>query len=305
MPTLWPPVMTAISKLQVLFMTTISHNLTGKIDGDTITIISSINEIAHEMEIPFFIVGATARDILLQHAHDIHSTRATIDIDIGVFVSDWAGFHNLKNALVESGQFKPGKLTQRLFFYKDNLPVDIVPFGKIARDGETIIWPPKHEIEMSIAGFQECYQYAVSVLIREKPDLIVKVVSLAGLAILKIVSWDDNIERRGKDSADLYIVIRNYIEAGNMERFFEEGGDILKEESSDYDLSSARFLGREISKIASPATKTKLIDILRREASSLQGHKIALTLIGQDSFQNESYDRVVEFFNALLRGLLD
>lgn len=286
-------------------MTTISHNLIGKIDDNTVTIISSIDGITHGMGIPFFIVGATARDLLLQHAHDIHSTRATIDIDIGVFVSDWARFHNLKNALVESGQFKPGKLTQRLFFYQNNLPVDIVPFGKIARDGETISWPPKHEIEMSIAGFQECYQYAVSVLIREKPDLIVKVVSLAGLAILKIVAWDDNIERRGKDAADLYIVIRNYIEAGNMGRFFEEGGDILKEESSDYDLSSARFLGREISKIANPTTKTKLIDILQREATSPQGHKIALNLIGQDSFQNESYDRAVAFFNALLRGILD
>jgi predicted nucleotidyltransferase len=57
----------------------------------------------------------------------------------------------VKNTLVESGQFKPGKLTQRLYFYKDNLPVDIVPFGKIARDGESISWPSKHEIEMSIS----------------------------------------------------------------------------------------------------------------------------------------------------------
>jgi predicted nucleotidyltransferase len=222
-------------------MTTISHNLIGKIDGNTVAIISSIDKISHNLGIPFFIVGATARDILLQHAYDIHSTRATIDIDIGVFVSDWAQFQNLKEALIKSGQFKPGKLTQRLF-HKGNNPVDIVPFGKIAKIGKTISWPPKHEIEMSIVGFQECYQYAVAVLIRKNPDLVVKVVSLAGLAILKIVSWDDSIERRSKDAADLFIIIRNYIEAGNMGRFFEEGSDILRGESSDYDLSSARFL---------------------------------------------------------------
>jgi predicted nucleotidyltransferase len=256
------------------------------------------------MGIPFFIVGATARDILLQHAYDIHSARATMDIDIGAVVSDWAQFQSLRDSLVKSGQFKPGSLAQRLF-YKDNHPVDIVPFGRIAKDRESISWPPKHEIEMSVVGFQECYQYAVSILIRDNPDLVVKVVSLAGLAILKFVSWDDDIERRGKDAADLYTIIRNYIEAGNLERFFEEGSDIPQKESSDYDLSSARFLGREIAKIAKPATKTKLINILQREASSPQGNKIALNLLRQNSFQNGSYDRIVEYFDALLRGILD
>ena len=127
---------------------------------------------------------------------------------------------------------------------------------------------------MSIVGFQECYQHAISVLVRVGPDLVVKVVSLAGLAILKLVSWDDSIERRGKDAADMFIIIKNYIAAGNMDRFFEEA-DILKEEDSDYDRSSARFLGREIARMASQATKAKLVGILDREASS-QYHKIAM-----------------------------
>jgi predicted nucleotidyltransferase len=50
--------------------------------------------------------------------------------DIGVFVSNWDQFTALKNELVNSGQFKPVKQTQRLF-YKDNGPVDIVPLALI------------------------------------------------------------------------------------------------------------------------------------------------------------------------------
>lgn len=285
-------------------MKDISYNLIGKMDDNSVSILSEIDIIARKLGLSFFVVGATARDILLKHAHDIHSKRATIDIDVGVFVSGWDQFQALKNELVNSGQFKPAKLTQRLF-YNDNFPVDIVPFGKIAKDDGTISWPPEHEIEMSVVGFQDCYQHAISVLIRENPDLVVKVVSLAGLVILKIVSWDDNIERRGKDAADLFLIIRNYIEAGNMERFFEVDGDILQEEASDYDLSSARFLGREISRMASPTAKTKLIDILEREAYSPQGHKIAMNLLCQNSFEKEPYERIVEDFAALLRGILD
>ena len=47
---------------------------------------------------------------------------------------------------------------------------------------------------MSVVGFQEFYQHAVSVMVSADPDLIVTVVSLAGLAMLKLVSWDDNID---------------------------------------------------------------------------------------------------------------
>jgi predicted nucleotidyltransferase len=68
-----------------------------------------------------------------------------------------------------------------------------------------------------------------------------------------------------------------------MDRFFEEA-DILKEENSDYDRSSARFLGREMAKIASQAMKDKLLGILEREAVSSQGHQIALDVLRRDTF---------------------
>lgn len=285
-------------------MTNILHNLAGKIDDKTVAILSEIDQAAGNLKLPFFIVGAMARDILLQHAHNIHTTRATLDIDIGVFVTDWDQFEKLKNALVHTKKFKSTKQTQRLM-YEDEYPVDIVPFGEIAEEDGSISWPPEHEIEMSIMGFQECYEYAVSVLVRADPDLVVKVVSLAGLAILKIIAWKDGIERRGKDATDLYTIITNYIEAGNMERFFEEAGDILKEENSDYDRASAHLLGREMAKITASKTKATLINLLEREAGASQGHKIAMDILRQDIFKKLTYESTVSYFNALLRGLTD
>ena len=283
-------------------MTSISYDLTSKIDKKTIAILSEIDKIADRLQLAYFIVGATARDILLQYAHDIHTTRATVDIDIGVLISDWDQFQILKQALIDTGKFNSTRQIQRLM-YEDEYPVDIVPFGGIAQDDGSISWPPEYEMDMCIAGFRECYQCAISVIASTSPELVVKVVSLAGLAIMKIVSWDDNNERRGKDAADLVIIMRNYIEAGNMERFFNEEVDILREEDSDYDLSSARFLGREIGRLAGPATKEKLVNILEREAGLSQGHRIAMDVLMGDRFQSESYERIVEHFNALLRGL--
>jgi predicted nucleotidyltransferase len=188
--------------------------------------------------------------------------------------------------------------------FRNEAPLDIIPFGGIADAHEAVSWPPEHDIEMRIAGFQECYRHAISVIISARPKLVVKVVSLAGLAILKLVAWDDSNERRSKDAADLFIIIKSFIEAGNMDRFFEEV-DILPAEESDYDRSSARFLGREMARIAGQATKAMLVGILEREAAASRGHQIAMDVLGRVSFQKESYERVETYFNALLRGLLD
>ncbi len=285
-------------------MKSTSPDLSGKISEISVLILREIEKVATRLNVPFFVVGATARDIILEHQFDIKPGRATIDIDIGVLVAGWDQFETLKEELVHSTRFSPSKETQRLI-YGDNFPVDIIPFGVIARNDASIAWPPGHEIRMSVAGFQECYQHAVFVKLSSNPELIVKVVSLAGLALLKLISWDDNPERRSKDAPDLFLIIRHYLDAGNLDRLFDEGTDIIEEDNYDYDLASARFLGRDIGNISSPATKTKLLEILEREANSKQGHKIAMDVMQSDSYRNQHYERVVEYFNALLKGLAE
>jgi predicted nucleotidyltransferase len=285
-------------------MTNISHNLVGKIDRKTVSILSDIDQSTEKLKIPFFIVGAFARDILLQYAYGIHTPRATLDIDFSIFITDWAQFDGLKTVLLRAGKFHPTKQTQRLLYEKE-YPVDIVPFGGIANEDGSISWPPEHAIEMNTAGFQECYKHAISIQVKSNPDLIVKVVSLAGLAILKIIAWEDGMERRGKDAVDLFCIIKNYIEAGNMERFFEEEGDILKKEESDYDRASAHFLGRDMARLTEPRTKASLIQILKRQTNSSHGHKIAMDVLKQDVFQEITYEKITAYFVALLRGLID
>jgi predicted nucleotidyltransferase len=281
-----------------------SIDLSGKISETAVSILIEIEKIAVNLDLSFFIVGATARDIIFEHQFDIKPSRATIDIDIGVIVSGWDQFELLKNELLSLREFSPSKQKQRLL-YEDNFPVDIIPFGTIATEDGSITWPPDHENRMSIVGFQECYQHAISVKLSSNPELVVKVVSLAGLALLKLISWDDNPVRRNKDAPDLFLIIRYYLDAGNLDRLFNEGIDIIDEDDYDYDLASARLLGRDIGIISAPVTKTKLIDILKREANSKQGHKIAMDILQSDISRRESYDRVVECFAALLKGLAE
>ena len=181
--------------------------------------------------IPFFVVGANARDILLDVSHGIGSKRATVDIDIAVFIENWDQFKRLKDELIRTTDFSPTREIQRLLF-KKSLPLDIVPFGGVADKGDFIEWPPDRSFKMSVLGFRECYQHVVQVIISGEPEVAIKVVSLAGLTILKLISWDENSERRQKDASDLFFIIQNYLDAGNLERLFDEAPDIVY--SGDY-----------------------------------------------------------------------
>jgi predicted nucleotidyltransferase len=285
-------------------MTITSLDLSGKIDKGVVSAMGRIHQISSSMNIPFFIVGATARDILLEVHYGIGSKRATVDIDIAVFIENWDQFKRLKEALTGVPDFTPTKDIQRLLF-KKRLPVDIVPFGGVAEKEDLIEWPPDGSIKMSVTGFRECFKHAIEVKISDKPKLSVNVVSLAGLAILKLISWDENSARRQKDASDLAFIIRNYLDAGNLERLFEEAPDIVDSGDYDYELGSARLLGRDISKFAYTSTIDKLIEILNRESQGKQGHRIAMDALQGIRFEEESYEKVLALFDALLKGLKD
>ena len=59
-------------------------------------------------------------------------------------------------------------------------------------------------MRMSTLGFEEAYYNTIYVGMRAEPVLDIDVVSLPGLALLKIFSWNDNQPRRGTDGSWLY-----------------------------------------------------------------------------------------------------
>ena len=46
-------------------MSDLSLNISGKIDSQTVALYKNVSEAANQLEIPFVVVGASARDIVL------------------------------------------------------------------------------------------------------------------------------------------------------------------------------------------------------------------------------------------------
>lgn len=57
-----------------------------------------------ELNIPFYIIGATARDIMIT-IHGEIPARATHDLDIAIAVSDWKEYEKIKEELDKKENF--------------------------------------------------------------------------------------------------------------------------------------------------------------------------------------------------------
>lgn len=161
----------------------------------------------------FYVIGATARDIIMQQMLDAESRRKTKDLDIAIAIPDWTAFEDIKEVLISEGFKKSQHMYQR--FYYGEYELDIVPYGMIAKEDDYIYWPPEEEIAMSVKGFDEVLSEAITVSIDN--EFKVKIASLHGLFLLKFNAWLDRSAVTGKDAEDMSFILSNYFMA-NIDR---------------------------------------------------------------------------------------
>jgi predicted nucleotidyltransferase len=283
-------------------------DLSGKIDPLSVALFEAVSEEAGSLGIAFFVVGATAGDMILELGHGLPSKRATLDRDFGVRVSSWAEFEKLKKLLLASGLFKETLEVQQLL-YRGKLRVDILPFGGIAGTRREIRWPPDEDVVMSVAGFEDAYRAALDVRVRADPPLDILVASTPGLTILKLISWADRPHERRRDAIDLAFIVERYLDAGNNERLFEENIDLIEDESFDYVRAGARLLGRDMAKIGSPDTLGRIREILAKEIVDEGQHLLiqnmtpAWILSGEEG--ERRFDELVTLLRELAKGIDD
>jgi predicted nucleotidyltransferase len=229
---------------------------------------------------PYYLAGATARDLLLEHAHGINPGRDTRDLDLAVMVADWTGFEQLRQALLESEHFSPiGDLLQKLRF-KDVYELDLIPFGAIEQDDRTIAWPPDGEMVMGVFGFREVYDSTL--LVQLPGGEAMRVVSLAALAFLKLVAWEERRWRRpGTDAHDVSVILQHYLDADNLKRLYTEAEHLLDAPDFDYEAAGAWLLCQDMARLLPASGHSRLSELFHRE-TDVEGQ---LNLVGDLSIE--------------------
>ncbi|MEI8032027.1 MAG: nucleotidyl transferase AbiEii/AbiGii toxin family protein [Chlorobiaceae bacterium] len=284
-------------------MNNISINISGRIDTERVSVLREINDVAKELNINFFVVGAFARDVIFEHIHRISAPRMTEDIDIGIEVASWKEFKHLTDTLIERGHFSKTNLPHR--FSAGSFPtlIDIVPYGGISDENKRISWPPNHDMIMSILGFEEAYQSALNVRLSNEPPLEILVPSIPALALLKIISWDDAYPKRERDAHDLLFILEKFESTDILHKLFESHVPLLTEEEFDPQFASVRLLGREIAQLGNTETVSTVEKILARETDEDQGFRMLSHMVKGFSFQSIKFDKSLQLLKKLLQGI--
>lgn len=217
-----------------------------------VKLVSAAAHAAAVVNVSMNIVGATARDIIVEYVYGIRIERATADVDVAIAVSSWEKFDELIKEALRNPHFERAPETpNRLRFGNGTapkIPLDIIPYG----DGIgtlTFTWPNDPDIEMNIAGYYEATANAVQVALANK--LVVNVLSIPGQVLLKLSAWSDRRKTTTKDALDLALLLSCYIDAGNSERIFADAYDQLEVVEHDLDRAAPYLLGTDLAGILS------------------------------------------------------
>lgn len=278
-------------------MSSISLNISGKIDNATVNLYQIVANVADRLRIPFIVVGASARDIVLHYGHGANIERATTDVDVGVYVPDWSAFNALKQALLDKG-FATTEAEHRLISPGD-VQVDIIPFGEIEDDQAKIAWPPQGNWVMNMRGFQEALGHADIVRIQDTPPVDIPVATPQGLVVLKLIAWlDRSPDKRDRDATDLIYLLRTYEKIPSVSDWLYKDQKFMEEYDWDLTLSGARKLGVDSRMIVLESTYETIVDLFEGKHKTRNIEQ----LVGEMS--GDSYERNEALLNAFLDGFL-
>ncbi len=234
-----------------------------KIDATVAEILDILSTIAEKARIPFFVVGATARDMFFE------SRRATIaQLDLGIQIATWKLYDELMSNLFKTGYFNKTETSHRIIYKKYEYPVDIVPFGLISESDGNIIWPDNNK--MSILGFEESFQNCYEIEISKSK--FISVSSPVGLFIMKLISWSENSDRSENNAQDIDLILSNYHSIlDNSSRVFDELSDLLIKFEYDIQRSGCALLGKDTLLVLQQTTTfnviKKIIDYSTNEST--------------------------------------
>jgi predicted nucleotidyltransferase len=157
---------------------------------------------------------------------------------------------------------------------------------------------------MNIMGFEEAYRYGLTIRLSEVPVFEVKVPTIPGMALMKIVSWKDSYPLRPKDAEDLLFLMNNYAAAGNEDRLFDEETDLLSEEGFDLTLAGVRLLGRDMAAMANTATGEMIRAILDEESSEKERYRMVQHMAAS-SGSYQGWEEIQAKLEKLRQGFME
>lgn len=272
-------------------------NISGKVDPSLANLCAIVAGCATQLQIPYLVVGASARDMVLHYGYGAKIQRATADIDFALQVPTWDAFTALRKELIANNFSETRKA--HCLIGSNNFPIDIIPFGDLADQDANIQWPPSGDIIMNVLGFQEALNNANTVRLSDTPILDVPVASPEGMAILKFISWTDRAQdMRGRDAKDIAYLLTTYENIPAVSDQLYREATLMELYGWDITLASAHQLGINVKQITLPQTYNVISEVLNKQHPKLPLERLLNEMGGNTAQQYARNEALINAFSA-------
>ena len=272
---------------------------TDKIPDHLRQVVIAIQEILGDKAYDFILIGATARDLILDGQYNLGAVRVTLDVDFALYVLEWDSYEEKISTLLASGRFSATRVMHKLI-YDNYCEVDIVPFGEIQDENGEYTWPPDFIQAMNVAGFMEIKDQCITFQV-EGEEISINAAPIHAIYFMKILAWNDRKHKDDKDGKDQGFILSNYIEL-KYDVLYDDYQDIVEGDDWDTITSCARMLGRDIAKLLkdNPIALEKTCEIIEKELIDEDNSKLAKSMSAGGNF---NYTKSYKGLTELLTGL--
>ena len=249
--------------------------------------------------VDYFVVGAFARDAeLLAKGHTDPPVRKTRDLDLAVMVGSIETYDALKMALAQLSGLEESQSEPYKFIFRQAYEVDLLPFGAIADEKGQVELKARQAFVLELPGIEEVYPFAETIETQE--GLQLKVASLPGVILLKLIAWNDRSERQ-KDIRDIDHILNNFMTLHWDEICAEPDNlfELYEDETTVYEQCvSARYIGRQMGLMLQGNTqlRKRILELLRE---NMKGSSMGRLMSPQNV---EDSQRIIK---AMLDGIND
>lgn len=250
--------------------------------------------------VPWLVVGATARILLLEKVYGWPAGLGTQDTDFAVQVGDWSHYKSLCERLARHPEIETNGSLPKRFRTKREFQFDLLPYGGIEENEKQVFWPPDRDFLMTVRGFAGAAQNAVHV--RVNGELIVPVVSPAGLCALKLFAWQERgAQEVGRDAKDVAYLFRHIERLLPAEYLFEMHIGELEDADYDADLAALDVFGQQVAFLLENEERIFMGTFLSAELAQETDTTLVRDL--RKYLPANKPERIVDMLRAFLRGM--
>ena len=193
-------------------------------------------------EVPFYLIGARARDVWFLPNK---KSRITRDIDWIAASEEDALFTEIRRQLIVNEDFTETK-TPYTLLSPEGMTVDLLPFIQ--------------QSERSLEGLKEVFERGTEG-VNFDDGATYQIATLPAIVLLKLIAWDDRPEQRLKDLGDISLILDYYFDLNDND-IYDNHNDLFGDK--ELDEIAAFVIGRKINHILhnSQTLKDRITHIL-------------------------------------------